>query len=228
VALDSDQKIWNAFNNNAWPALYFVGSDGRVRRYVLGEGEYDKSERLIQSLLSETAGPSVAGAVEPVVGAGPEAPPDLADLASGETYVGYARASGFASFGGLRQDFPDQYRAPDSLSVNRWALGGGWTAGEEFATSGDAASTILYRFHARDLHLVMGAASSAHPVRFRVTLDGAPPGADHGTDVDAGGWGLLKEPRMYQLIRQTRPVIDRTFQIQFLAPGARAYDFTFG
>ncbi|MEO8114771.1 MAG: redoxin domain-containing protein [Phenylobacterium sp.] len=228
VVLDSDYGIWRAFHNNAWPAFYFIGADGRVRHQAIGEGDYDQSERLIQKLLSEARGTPIRDPIVAVAGVGPQAAPDERDLGSPETYVGYAQARNFASPGGVRWDAPNPYRAASILPLNHWGLAGAWTVGGEFASSDAAAARIAFRFHARDLHLVMGPGAQGHPVRFRVTLDGAAPGADHGVDVDAAGLGSAREPRMYQLVRQQRPVADRTFEIEFLDPGVRAYVFTFG
>jgi thiol-disulfide isomerase/thioredoxin len=228
VVLDSHFHVWRAFNNEAWPALYFLGPDGRVRRQVLGEGSYDQSERLIQKLLSEANGKPVSGGITPVSGQGAEAAPDERDLGSPETYIGYARASGFASAGGLKRDESRSYRAATSLGLNRWGLSGVWTAGNEFATLDQPSGRIAYRFHARDLHLILAPPADGRPVRFRITIDGKPPGADHGVDVDADGQGRIVDPRLYQLVRQTRPVVARTFEIEFLDAGVRAYDFTFG
>ena len=228
VVLDSDYRIWKALDNDAWPAFYFIGADGRVRSRALGEGGYDQSERLIQTLLSQARGAPVGGGVAPVSGQGVEAPADWGDVGSPETYVGYRRANGFASPGGVRPDVASLYRGVPALSLNHWSLSGLWTVGEEFATPGRPSGRIAYRFHARDLNLILGPAVPGRPVRFRITIDGAPPGADHGVDVDAAGWGEVREPRMYQLVRQSRPVADRTFEIQFPDPAVRAYDFTFG
>jgi thiol-disulfide isomerase/thioredoxin len=228
VAVDSDRRIWDAFNNQAWPGFYFIGADGRVRRQMLGEGGYDKSERLLQQLLTEARGAPVADRIVAVTGQGPQAAPDAPNLRSPETYVGYAQAEDFASPGGLKFDVRNAYRTPPSLPINHWSLAGPWTVGGEFATLNGPPGAISYRFHARDLHLVMGPSSRERPIRYRVTIDGAPPGADHGFDVDAAGRGLIREPRMYQLVRQKRAVADRTFKIEFLDPGVRAYVFTFG
>ncbi len=228
VAVDSDRRIWGAFGNQAWPGFYFIGADGRVRRQKLGEGGYDQSERLIQQLLSEARRTPVADPIVAVAGQGPQAAPDDRDLRSPETYVGYDQAADFASPGGLKFDVRSTYRTPPALTVNHWSLAGAWTVGGEFATLNAATGSISYRFHARDLHLVLGPAARGRPVRFRVTIDGAAPGADHGFDVDAAGRGSVQEPRMYQLVRQKRPVADRTFRIEFLDPGVRAYVFTFG
>jgi thiol-disulfide isomerase/thioredoxin len=228
VAIDNDFGIWRAFANEGWPALYFIGADGRVRHQALGEGGYDRSERVIQQLLSEANGAPVASDMAAIRGTGPQAAADEGDLHSEETYIGYSHASNFASPGGAKRDVPSLYRAAPALSLNRWSLDGAWTIGGEFATLDDASGSIAYRFHARDLHLVLGPAAQDHPVRFRVSIDGAAPGADHGADVDAEGWGTVRDDRLYQLVRQAGPVTDRTFEITFSDPGVRAYTFTFG
>ena len=228
VATENDYAIWRAFDNYAWPASYFIDADGRVRHHVLGEGHYDQSERWIQELLSEAGRAPVPGDLVTVSPKGPEVAADEEDLDSPETYVGYAKARGFTSSGGIREDVPSLYRRGAMLPLNSWALAGVWTVGREFATLNDKSGAITYRFHARDVNLVLVAPAEGHPVRFRVKIDGAPPGADHGVDVDANGAGSVQEPRLYQLIRQKRPVEDRTFEIEFLDPGVRAYVFTFG
>jgi thiol-disulfide isomerase/thioredoxin len=228
VAIDNDYGIWQAFDNDAWPGFYFIGADGRIRNRVLGEGNYDQSERLIQQLLSEADRTQVAANVTPIIGEGPQAAPDWNDLRSNETYVGYSKAENFVSSGRAIGDTPSLYRTPPTLSLNHWGLAGAWTIGEEFATLNDPPGAITYRFHARDLNLVLAPSSQGHPIRFRVKLDGSAPGAEHGSDVDAEGWGSLDQARMYQLVRQTGAVTDRTFEIEFLDPGACAYSFTFG
>jgi thiol-disulfide isomerase/thioredoxin len=228
VALDSDYEIWRAFDNDAWPGFYFIGADGRVRHRAVGEGDYDESERWIQKLLSEASGAPVADDIVAARGDGPQAAPDDRDLRSDETYVGYDQARDFVSPGGADQDAPSVYRTPSALPLNHWSLSGEWTIGAEFATLNKASGGIAFRFHARDLHLVLGPAADGRAVRFRVRIDGAAPGADHGFDTDSEGSGTVKEPRMYQLIRQKRPVMDRTFEIEFLDDGVRAYVFTFG
>jgi cytochrome c biogenesis protein CcdA/thiol-disulfide isomerase/thioredoxin len=228
VVIDNDFGVWRAFGNEAWPALYFVGADGRVRDQAFGEGNYDQSERLIQQLLSEVHGAPVAGDIVAISGKGPQAAADESDLRSPETYVGYAQARNFASPGGVREDTPSLYRTVPTLPLNRWDLAGVWTIGGEFATLNDPTGSIAYRFHSRDLHLVLALSSQGHPVRFRVTIDGAPPGPDHGFDVDAEGWGSVQDERLYQLVRQTGSVVDRTFEIEFIDAGVRAYAFTFG
>ena len=228
VPLDSDYAVWRGFGNIAWPAFYFVGADGRVRHHVFGEGDYDQSERLIQKLLTEADATSVSGPLASVMGQGVEAEADWKDLRTEETYIGYAKAAHFVSPDGVREGAPGTYRASPMLPLAAWSLAGLWNVGAEFATLDDKSGRIAFRFHARDLHLVMGPSSPAQPIRFRVTLDGAPPGDNHGVDVDAEGQGRVQPPRMYQLIRQQMPIRDRTFEIEFLDPGVRAYVFTFG
>ena len=228
VVLDRDLTVWRAFGNQGWPGFTFIDATGRVRDYRLGEGDYAESERLIQQLLAEAKGASVDKAITAVSGKGAQAAPDWAGLGSPETYIGYGQTRNFASPEGLGRDMPRQYRAPATTPLNYWSLAGTWTAGREFAALGSSSGTIGYRFHARDLHLVLGAAPEGRPVRFRVTIDGAAPGADHGADTDEQGWGSVREDRLYQLVRQARPVTDRNFEIEFFAPGVRAYAFTFG
>ncbi|WP_315834457.1 cytochrome c biogenesis protein DipZ [Bradyrhizobium prioriisuperbiae] len=229
VVIDNDFAIWRAFGNQAWPALYFIGVDGRVRHHTLGEGDYETSELLIQKLLAEARDRSETRQdISDVSGEGAQAPADAGNLQSGETYLGYNQATGFASPGGIRPGVASRYRAASSLPLNRWSLDGAWTIGGEFATLNDKGGSILHRFHARDLHLVLGPSARGQPVRFRVTIDGKPPGADHGTDIDADGFGSVKEERLYQLVRQAGQVTDRTFQIEFLDAGVHAYAFTFG
>ena len=226
VAIDNDFGIWRSFGNQAWPALYFIGADGRVRQRLLGEGAYAQSEQLIQQLLAEANG-APAAPLGVAAGSAEQAPGDPWNEGSEETYVGYDKATNFASPGGVAEDQARVYRAPPQLSLNHWSLTGQWSVGGEYAVAA-ASGGIRYRFHARDLHLVMGAAPRGEAVRFRVTIDGVAPGADHGADIDAGGLGSLKEHRLYQLVRQAGPVRDHTFEIEFLDPGARAYAFTFG
>jgi hypothetical protein len=199
-----------------------------VRDSALGEGDYVQSERLIRQLLAEAGGMPVSDGGPAVSAIGAQAAPDLPDLRSPETYVGTAQASGFASPGGAEEDVPRLYRGIAALPVNHWTLAGVWTIGREFATLTAAPGSIAYRFHARDLHLVLAPPAAGQAVRFRVTIDGAPPGADHGFDVDEAGWGSVADARLYQLVRQSGAVAERTFTIEFLAPGVRAYAFTFG
>jgi len=234
VIIDNDFSIWRAFDNQAWPALYFVGADGRVRHHTLGEGGYEQSERLIQQLLSEAQTVSentnapVARDIAAIRGEGAQAAADESNLHSAETYIGYRQATNFASPGGIREDAPSLYRAAAVLPLNRWSLAGDWTVGGEFATLNGSSGHITYRFHARDLHLVLGPSVQGRPIRFRVRVDGVPPGAGHGSDVDAEGFGSVREDRLYQLVRQAGPVAEHRFEIEFLDAGVRAYAFTFG
>ena len=228
VVLDSDYAIWNAFGNEAWPALYFIGADGRIRGQVLGEGGYDQSERMIQQLLSQAKRAPVASDIAIVEGDGPQAPADIWDLTSHETYVGYAKANTFASPGGIGEDIPRTYRPASALPLDHWSLAGLWSIESEFATLDRDTGAIRYRFHARDLNLVLAPSTQGRLVRFRITIDGAAPGVNHGSDVDAQGWGSVQAARMYQLVRQMGPIADRTFEIEFLDAGVRAYVFTFG
>lgn len=228
VPTDNQQAIWRAFRNDGWPSFYLIGADGRVRYRMLGEGDYDRSERMLQQLLSEATGTSVTDAISDIVGQGAEAPAAGNDMYSPETYVGYAKASNFASPGGLVRDAPNPYQAAPALRLNHWGLAGLWNVGSEFATLNEAFGSISFRFRSRDMHLVMGPSLQGPLVRFRVKLDGAPPGPNHGSDTDAAGWGAVSAPRLYQLIRQTQPVSERTIEIEFPDPGVRAYVFTFG
>jgi thiol-disulfide isomerase/thioredoxin len=228
VAVDNDYAIWNAFNNRYWPALYFVDAQGRVRHHHFGEGDYEQSERVVQQLLTEAG--TGGGVREPVSveGRGIEAAADWGSLKSPEIYVGYGRTENFASPGGASEDKPRVYAAPAQLSLNRWALSGNWTVGKQAVLLNQAGGRIACRFRARDLHLVMGPSARGTSVRFRVTLDGQPAGAAHGVDVDDGGNGTVTEQRLYQLVRQPKPVTDRRFEIEFLDHGAEAFAFTFG
>ena len=228
VAIDSDYAIWRAFDNQYWPALYFVDAKGRIRHHQFGEGEYDQSERVIQQLLAEAGVSGIGQELVSVDARGPEAAADPGNLKSPETYVGYQRTANFASPGGPVPDQSHVYAMPTRLRLNHWALSGGWTIGKQAAALNQANGRIAYRFHARDLHLVMGPAAPGMSVRFRVLIDAKPPGAAHGIDVDERGNGRLKEQRLYQLIRQPRPVADRQFEIEFLDSGMEAFVFTFG
>ncbi|RQU30085.1 cytochrome c biogenesis protein DipZ [Burkholderia cenocepacia] len=231
VAIDNGYSIWRAFNNEYWPAHYFIDAQGRIRHHHFGEGEYAQSERAIQSLLAEAGHPDALNVPLGLAGApakGALAAADSADVRSPETYVGYARAESFASPGGVVRDAAHRYDAPAGPDLNGWGLAGTWNVGAERASLAAPDGRIVYRFHARDLHLVLGPGTSGRPVRFRVTLDGAAPGAAHGTDVDAQGYGTVTSQRLYQLVRQTGTIADRTFAIEFLDPGVDAYAFTFG
>ena len=226
VALDNDYVLWRALKNNYWPAHYFIDAQGRVRYYHHGEGEYALSERVIRQLLAEAGHAPRDMALAQANASGAEAAPALADIRSGETYIGYDRAANFASPGGLQRDEAKTYSGAP-LSLNDWSLEGGWIDGKQSARSLAPGAKISFRFHARDLHLVLGPANGK-PVRFRVMLDGQAPGGDAGVDVKADGSGMVSEQRLYQLVRQKGAVRDRTFTITFLDPGVEAFSFTFG
>jgi cytochrome c biogenesis protein CcdA/thiol-disulfide isomerase/thioredoxin len=228
VAVDSNYAIWKAFHNEYWPAHYFIDAQGIIRYHHFGEGKYDESEEVLQQLLREkNAGLQTAGLVQ-VVGSGPQAAPDFGDVRSPETYIGYSRQQNYASPQKIRRDAPQAYTAPSRLTVNQWGLAGNWNVSDEHAALPAAPGKIIFRFHARDLHLVLGPGKNGKPVRFRVSIDGTPPGADHGGDTDEQGTGVVKEYRLYQLIRQKGKIEDRTFEIEFLDPGVQAFAFTFG
>jgi thiol-disulfide isomerase/thioredoxin len=227
VATDNNYAVWRAFGNRYWPALYFADAQGRIRHHRFGEGEYGQSEMVIQQLLAE-AGRGGGTDLVSVEARGLETPADWASLRSPENYTGYGRTENFASPSGPVRSQPHPYAVPARLGLNQWALSGDWTMEEEAATLNEANGRIACRFHARDLNLVMGPATPAAPVRFRVLAEGQPPGESHGGDIDADGYGILAHQRVYQLIRQPGPVADRTFDITLLDPGAQAYCFTFG
>ena len=227
VAVDNNLAVWQAFNNEYWPADYFVDAEGRIRAHHFGEGDYDGSERVIQKLLAEAGNRNVpAGIVNPAA-SGALAAADLNDVQSPETYVGTARAQNFMS-GTAVEGASHLYATPDVLAQNEWGLVGTWTVGPQMAVLDTAPGKIVYRFHARDLHLVLGIPAGQRPIRFRVTIDGAPPGESHGADTNAQGEGTVTGQRLYQLVRQSGPISDRTFTIEFLDPGVQAYSFTFG
>lgn len=228
VVLDSDHAIWRALGNEAWPALYFVDAKGRIRHHYYGEGAYDQAEAILQALLMEARNTGTAPELVRVDPQGVEAQADWRSLRTPETYVGHARAENFASPGGLTHGKPADYAAPEKLGMNQWALSGRWTVGPEATTLNAPHGRIAFRFHARDLHFVMGAAAPGSRVRFRVLLDGRAPGPAHGLDVDPDGNGVVTEPRLYQLIRQPAPIQDHTFEIEFLDGGVETYSFTFG
>jgi thiol-disulfide isomerase/thioredoxin len=227
IAIDSDYGVWRALNNQYWPALYIVDAQGRIRYHHFGEGEYEMSERVIQQLLLESGAGRSQG-ITPVDARGIEVAADWDNLMSGENYVNYERTENFASPGGAAPDKSQVYAVPAALALNHWALVGDWTMGKVVLALNKPKGRIAYRFHARDLHLVMGPPTKGSSLRFRVFIDGHPPGAAHGADVDADGNGTLNEQRTYQLIRQPPPISDRTFEIEFLDPGAQAFAFTFG
>jgi thiol-disulfide isomerase/thioredoxin len=228
VVVDSDYAIWDAFGNRYWPALYFVDAHGRIRHHRFGEGDYEQSEAIIQRLLTEARGGGIGQDLVSVNAGGVEAAADWDSLWSPENYLGYGRTENFASSNGAVLDTPHAYVAPARLRLNHWGLAGDWTVGRQGIVLNQAEGRIVYRFHARDLHLVVGPAGPGTPARFRVLLDGQPPGAAHGTDVDDQGNGTVTQPRLHQLIRQPGPISDRTLEVTFLDPGVQAYAFTFG
>src|SRR5205823_4297480 len=228
VAVDNDYAVWRGFNNQYWPALYLLDAKGRVRHHQFGEGEYAASERMIQQLLTEAGGREPAHQPASVDGRGIEAPADWEDLKSGENYVGYDRTEHFSSPGGVAPGRRRTYTVPRELRLNQWALAGDWTVEKGSIALNQPTGRIAYRCHSRDLHLVMGPPKGARPVRFRVLLDGRPPTAGHGLEVDEEGNGVATEQRLHQLIRQPKPIVDRVFEIEFLDPGVEAFSFTFG
>ncbi len=225
IALDNDLKIWQAFNNEYWPAHYFIDAQGRIRHHHFGEGGYDNSERVIQKLLKEAGYRNVPSTIVNPQARGAQAPADNGAMQSPETYIGYARGENFVS-GAVEEDLPHIYATPRALEGNQWGLIGRWTIGRENAVLDRAPGKIVFRFHARDVHLVLGAGGK--PVRFRITIDGVAPGAAHGSDSNAQGEGIVTEQRLYQLVRQSGAITDRTFTIEFLDPGVQAFSFTFG
>ena len=228
VATDNDYAVWRAFDNYYWPALYFADAQGRIRHHNFGEGEYAQSEMVIQQLLDDAGATGISYDMVSPEARGLELPADWADLRSPENYTGYERTENFASPGGAVPGKRHAYRAPAELRLNDWALSGDWTMQEQAVTLNEAGGQIGYRFHARDLHLVMGPAQHGAPVRFRVLIDGQAPGAARGADVDEQGSGTVTEQRLHQLIRQPGPITDRTFEITFLDPEVQAFAFTFG
>jgi thiol-disulfide isomerase/thioredoxin len=228
IAVDSEYAIWRAFQNEYWPALYLIDAKGNIRYHKFGEGDYDQSERAIQQLLNEIGATGFDRGPAPIHATGPEVAADWADLKSPESYVGYAQAENFTSPGGSPHGKPHAYALPERLKLNHWALDGTWTVGKEAVVLNAPNGRIEYEFHARDLHLVMGSATRDTSVRFRVSIDGRPPGAAHGSDVEENGNGTVVEPRLYQLIRQPGPIADRQFEIAFLDSNVEAFDFTFG
>jgi thiol-disulfide isomerase/thioredoxin len=226
IAIDNNYAIWRALKNEYWPALSFIDAKGRIRHRHFGEGEYEQSERIVQQLLAEAGIGGIGDALVSVEARGAEAPADWGSLKSPENYVGYARTEHFASPGGAVWDKRRVYAAPAGLHLNHWALSGEWTVGKQSTILHKSNGRIVYRFHARDLHLVMGPAAPGTSVRFRVCIDGQPPSAAHGIDVD--GNGTVSEQRLYQLIRQPNPIADRQFESAFLDAGVEAFAFTFG
>jgi hypothetical protein len=227
IAVDNDYAVWGAFANHYWPALYFIDADGRIRHHRFGEGDYEASERVIQELLRET-GADVDEALAPVTAEGPEVEADWTDLESAETYLGYDRTVGFASPGGMAPKERHVYGGSDHLGPNEWALAGDWTVDADRVHLNEAGGRIDFSFHARDVHLVMGPPERGLTIPFRVTIDGDPPADAAGSDITGAGAGVLSQQRMYQLVRQPGPIVDRLFSIEFLDPAAEAFAFTFG
>jgi thiol-disulfide isomerase/thioredoxin len=227
VATDDEYAVWGAFDNHFWPALYLADVQGRIRYHHFGEGEYPRTEMVVQQLLAD-AGSAIDRALVSPEASGIEAAADWASLRTPENYTGYARTGGFASPGGMLPDRSAGYATPERLGLNRWALSGEWTATEEFSRADAAHARIAYRFQARDVNLVMAPPATGAAVRYQVLLDGRPPGPDHGGDVADDGHGLLTEPRLHQLIRQPGTVLERTVEISFGDPGVQVYAFTFG
>ena len=228
VAVDSNYAIWDAFGNRFWPAVYVADAKGNIRYHHFGEGEYERTEAVIQQLLREAGYSGNGNDAVKIDPRGSEVAADWENLRSGENYLGRDKAEGFSSPGGALVDKSRTYAAPGSLRLNQWALSGDWTVSAGAAALDKANGRVVYRFHARDVHLVMGASARGPSVRFRVLLDGRPPGNAHGTDIDEQGYGTVTEHRLYQLIRQPSPIADRLFEIEFLDPGVEAYAFTFG
>jgi thiol-disulfide isomerase/thioredoxin len=227
IALDSSNAVWDAFSNHYWPAVYISDAEGRIRHHQYGEGGYEECERVIQRLLHEAGGEAAAELVG-VSPTGFEVQADWADLGTQETYLGYDQALNFASPGGAKLEQARTYEAPGSLRLNDWALGGEWTVGRRAAVCDAADGKIVFRFHARDVHLVMGPSARGPSVPFRVLLDGEPPREAHGLDVDEDGRGTVAQQRLHQLIRQQGSIADSTVEIVFPAAGVEAYAFTFG
>jgi thiol-disulfide isomerase/thioredoxin len=227
IPIDSSHSIWSAFRNEYWPADYFVDAKGRLRYHHFGEGEYEKSERVIQALLKENGAAGLDDSAVRITADGAEAPPSE-DVRSPETYVGYARAENFASPERMARGSRITYSPPTRPALNQWGLGGSWNVGAESGTLESAPGKMVFRFHSRDLHMVLGPSKNGRPVRFKVKLNGAAPQADHGSDSGADGTGEVRQPRMYQLVRQKGPVKDVTFEIEFLDPSVEVFSLTFG
>jgi thiol-disulfide isomerase/thioredoxin len=228
IAIDNRYAVWDAFANQYWPALYLADAEGRIRYEHFGEVDYERSERVLRHLLIDAGAVDLPERPVAVDARGIDAPADWPNLRSPETYVGLARAYGFASPGGGKLDQASVYTAPACLRINEWALQGNWTIGREAAVANEPSDLITHRFHARDLNLILAPPAEDSPVRFRARLDGEPPGDAHGLDVDPDGIGIVREPRLYQLIRQRAPIEDRVFALELLDAGAAAYCFTFG
>jgi thiol-disulfide isomerase/thioredoxin len=228
IAIDTNYEIWRAFNNQAWPAQYLIDGKGRIRYHHFGEGDYGEIERVILELLKENGATTTPSGATSVSGVGIELAPDWTDVRSPETYIGYRQTQNFTSSEKLHKDSVQVFSAPTKLSLNHWGLSGSWNVNAESAVLQAVSGKLVFRFHSRDLHLVLAAAKDGKPVRFVVRLDGAAPDENCGVDTAPDGSGEIREPRLYQLIRQKGPIVDRTFEIEFLDPGVHALDFTFG
>jgi thiol-disulfide isomerase/thioredoxin len=228
IALDSDYAVWRAFANRYWPAVYVADAQGRIRYHHFGEGGYEECERVLQDLLREAGREDVGDDLVLVAPGGLEAQADWPNLESPETYLGYGQAQNFASPGGAEPGVPRAFAAPDHLRLNHWALDGTWTIERRASVLEEPGGSIAFRFHARDVNLVLAPGEKGTPVPFRVLVDGEPPGTSQGVDVDENGRGTVVRPRLYQLVRETGAIVDRTFEIAFLAPAVEAYVFTFG
>ena len=227
IAIDSNMGVWQAFNNEYWPADYFIDGNGRIRHHHFGEGEYDQSERVIQQLLKENGAAQVDQTLVKASGGGIEAPFSM-DVLSPETYAGYLRTDRFSSQERMAPDSVKTYTPPKNPDLNEWGLGGSWNVSDESATLQAPNGKTVFQFHARDLHMVLGPNEPNKSIHYSVKLDGEPPGENHGVDTSTAGSGEVNQPRLYQLIRQKGPIADRTFEIEFADPGVRAYSFTFG
>jgi thiol-disulfide isomerase/thioredoxin len=227
IAIDSKMGVWQAFNNEYWPADYFVDGKGKIRHHHFGEGEYDQSEMVIQQLLKENGAPEVDRSLVKASGEGIEAPFSL-DVRSPETYAGYLRTDHFSSPERMAPDSPKTYSPPKNIGLNDWGLGGSWKVSDESAALQAPNGKIVFRFHARDLHMVLGLSEPNKSIHYSVKLDGEPPGENHGIDTSTLGSGQVDQPRLYQLIRQKGQVTDRTFEIEFTDPEVQVYSFTFG
>jgi thiol-disulfide isomerase/thioredoxin len=228
IALDSDYGIWNAFANRYWPAVYIVDADGRIRHHQFGEGGYEECESVVQVLLRQAGHDGFADEFVSVAPDGFEIQADWRNLESPETYLGYLQGQNFASPGKADLNERRTYALPDQLDLNEWALAGDWTVGQRATVLNGASGQIAFRFHARDVHLVLSPGERGVSAPFRVLIDGEPPGDAHGLDIDREGYGAVTQQRLYQLVRETGRITDRTFEITFLASGVEAFVFTFG
>jgi thiol-disulfide isomerase/thioredoxin len=227
IAVDSNYGVWRAFDNNYWPAVYLADANGRIRFHHFGEGAYDDTEKAIQRLLNDS-GRTIDNHLVKVSPRGLEVAADYGTLRSPESYLGYERAEAFASAGDAVGDAPRLYTVPPRLTINQWALAGNWTVKGKPIVPNEPNGRIVYRFHARDVNLIMGPPAESRPVRFTVKVDGKPPAAAHGTDIDEQGNGTISRQRTYQLVRQQQGISDREFEIQFAEPGVEVFCFTFG